>query len=99
MQAIFYNPEKKPLLTQIEMPSTGWVSGYTRYVEAQPDQGESLITARLGKGMWEHYHLVFDTLVHRAQFPLQYVVADHWLLDAWIVGQVTRHKTSRFLRP
>ncbi len=95
MQAVFGNPEKKPLLTQIEMPSTGWFSGYTRYVEAQPDQGESLITARLGKGMWEHYHLVFDTFVHRAQFPLQYVFADHWLLDAWIVDEETRQKTSR----
>ncbi|HEY1354365.1 MAG TPA: hypothetical protein VGF67_32550, partial [Ktedonobacteraceae bacterium] len=90
MQALLDNPEKKAILTQIEMPSTGWFSGYTRYIEAQPDQGERLITARLGKGMWEHYHLVFDTFVHRAQFPLQYVFADHWLLDAWIVDEETR---------
>ena len=95
MQAILDNPEKKGLLTQIEMPSTGWFSGYTRYIEAQPDQGEQIITARLGKGMWEHYHLVFDTFVHRAQFPLQYVFADHWLLDAWIVDEETRTKPSR----
>lgn len=95
MQALLDNPEKKPLLTQVEMPSTGWFSGYTRYIEAQPDQGERLITARLGKGMWEQYHLVFDTFVHRAQFPLQYVFADHWLLDAWIVDEETRQKTSR----
>jgi hypothetical protein len=95
MQAILDNPEKKPLLTQIEMPSTGWFSGYARYIEAQPDQGERLITARLGKGMWEQFHLVFDTFVHRAQFPLQYVFADHWLLDAWIVDEETRQKPSR----
>ena len=95
MQAILNNPEKKPLLTQIEMPSTGWFSGYARYIEAQPDQGESLITARLGKGMWEQFHLVFDTFVHRAQFPLQYVFADHWLLDAWVVDEETRQKPSR----
>ena len=95
MQAILDNPEKKPLLTQIEMPSTGWFSGYARYIEAQPDQGESLITARLGKGMWEQFHLVFDTFVHRAQFPLQYVFADHWLIDAWIVEEETRQKPSR----
>jgi hypothetical protein len=95
MQAILDNPEKKPLLTKIEMPSTGWFSGYTRYIEAQPDQGEQIITARLGKGMWEHYHLVFDTFVHHAQFPLQYVFADHWLLDAWIVDEETRQKPSR----
>jgi V8-like Glu-specific endopeptidase len=95
MQAILDNPEKKPLLTQIEMPSTGWFSGYTRYIEAQPDQGEQIIAAHLGKGMWEQYHLVFDTFVHRAQFPLQYVFADHWLLDAWIVDEETRQKLSR----
>ncbi len=70
-QALLSNPEKKPLLTQIEMPSTGWFSGYMRYVEAQPDQGERLITSRLGSGMWEQFHLVFDTFVHRAQFPLK----------------------------
>ncbi len=95
MQALLDNPEKKALLTQIEMPSTGWFSGYTRYIEAQPDQGQQIITARLGFGMWEHYHLVFDTFVHRAQFPLQYVFADHWLLDAWIVDEETRQKPSR----
>jgi hypothetical protein len=95
IQAILDNPEKKPLLTQIEMPSTGWFSGYTRYVEAQPDQGEQILTARLGKGMWEQFHLVFDTFVHRAQFPLQYVFADHWLLDAWIVDEETRSQPSR----
>jgi hypothetical protein len=38
---------------------------------------------------------VFDTFVHRAQFPLQYVFADHWLLDAWIVDEETRKKPSR----
>ena len=95
MQAILDNPEKKALLTPIEMPSTGWFSGYTRYIEAQPDQGQHIITERLGKGMWEQFHLVFDTFVRRAQFPLQYVFADHWLLDAWIVDEETRSKPSR----
>ena len=95
LQAIVENPEKKALLTKIQMPSTGWFSGYTRYIEAQPDQGEQLLTTRLGKGIWEQFYLVFDTFVHRAQFPLQYVFADHWLLDAWIVDEATRKKPSR----
>ena len=95
LQAILENPEKKALLTKIQMPSTGWFSGYTRYIEAQPDQGEQLLTTRLGKGLWEQFYLVFDTFVHRAQFPLQYVFADHWLLDAWIVDEATRKKPSR----
>src|SRR5260370_23026113 len=89
LQAILDNPEKRPLLTQIEMPSTGWFSGYTTHIEAQPDQGEQIITARRGKGMWDQLHLVFDTFVHRAQFPLQYVFADHWLLDSWVVAEET----------
>lgn len=95
MQAILENPEKAALLTPIELPSTGWFYGYARYVEAQPDQGEKIMTERLGKGMWEQYHLIFDTFVQRAQFPLQYVFADHWLLDAWIVDEETRSKPSR----
>ena len=95
MQALLENPEKKALLTKIQMPSTGWFSGYTRYIEAQPDQGEQLLTTRLGKGIWEQFYLVFDTFVHRAQFPLQYVFADHWLLDVWIVDEETRNKPSR----
>jgi len=49
MQALLENPEKKELLTKIEMPSTGWFSGYTRYIEAQPDMGQHIITQRLGK--------------------------------------------------
>ncbi len=95
MQAILDNQEKAVLLTQIEMPSPAWFYAYARYVEAQPDEGETLITQRLGKGMWEQFHLVFDTFVHRAQFPLQYVFADHWLLDAWIVDEETRQQPSR----
>lgn len=95
LQAILDNPEKAALLTTIEMPSPAWFYAYAKYVEAQPDQGETMITQRLGKGMWEQLHLVFDTFVHRAQFPLQYVFADHWLLDAWIVDEQTRQKPSR----
>src|SRR5260370_42233713 len=52
-QAILDNQEKAVLLTQIEMPSPAWFYAYARYVEAQPDEGETLITQRLGKGMWE----------------------------------------------
>jgi len=95
MQAILDNQEKAALLTEIEIPSPAWFYAYAKYVEAQPDQGETLITQRLGKGMWEQFHLVFDTFVHHAQFPLQYVFADHWLLDAWIVDEATRQKPSR----
>jgi hypothetical protein len=95
LPAILDNPEKAAVLTPIEMPSTGWFYGYAKYVEAQPDQGAQLMTERLGQDLWEHFYLVFETFVHRAQFPLQYVFADHWLLDAWIVDEETRSKPSR----
>ncbi len=95
MQAILDNPEKAALLTKIEMPSPAWFYGYVNYLEATPDQGKTIITKRLGKGMWDQYYLVFDTFVKRAQLPLQYVFADHWLVDAWIVDEATRSHPSR----
>ncbi len=95
MQAILGNPEKAVLLTKIEMPSPAWFYGYANYLEASPDQGKAIITKRLGKDMWDQYYLVFDTFVKRAQLPLQYVFADHWLVDAWIVDEQTRSQTSR----
>jgi hypothetical protein len=95
MQAILDNPEKAALLTKIEMPSPAWFYGYANYLEATPDQGKAIITKRLGKDMWDQYYLIFDTFVKRAQLPLQYIFADHWLVDAWIVDEETRSKTSR----
>jgi hypothetical protein len=95
LQAILDNREKAVLLTKIAMPSQSWFYAYAKYVEAQPDRGEAMITQRLGAGIWEQFHLVFDTFISRAQFPLQYVFADHWLLDAWIVDEETRQKPSR----
>lgn len=95
LQAILDNPEKAALLTKIEMPSPAWFYGYANYLEATPDQGKALITGRLGKDMWDQYYLVFDTFVKRAQLPLQYVFADHWLVDTWIVDEATRSHPSR----
>jgi len=95
LQAILDNREKAAILTKIEMPSQSWFYAYAKYVEAQPDQGKAIITQRLGPGVWEQYHLVFDTFVSRAQYPLQYVFADHWLLDAFIVDEATRQHPLR----
>jgi hypothetical protein len=95
LQAILDNPEKAALLVKIEMPSPAWFYGYANYLEASPDQGKAIITKRLGKDMWDQYYLIFDTFVKRAQLPLQYVFADHWLVDAWIVDEQTRSQTSR----
>ncbi len=95
MKALLENPEKKAMLTPIDMPSRAWFYGYARYIESTADAGQQLITQRLGTGIWEQYHLVFDTFVRRAQLPLQYVFADHWCVPAWIVDDETRSQTSR----
>lgn len=50
---------------------------------------------RYGKGTWENIYLVFDSFVHQATFPLQYVFADHYLLDVFTVDEATRSKISR----
>jgi hypothetical protein len=95
MQAILDNPEKKALLTPIEMPSPAWFYRYATYLEAQADQGKAMVTQRLGQDIWEQYHLVFETFVRHAQLPLQYVFADHWKIDAWIVDEATRSQPTR----
>jgi hypothetical protein len=95
MQAILDNSEKARLLTKIAVPSPAWFYSYANYLEATPDQGKAIITKRLGKDMWEQYYLVFDTFVKHAQLPLQYVFADHWLVDTWIVDEATRSRSSR----
>ncbi|OLD84140.1 MAG: hypothetical protein AUF64_02715 [Chloroflexi bacterium 13_1_20CM_54_36] len=95
MQALLDNPEKAALLTRITMPSRAWFCGYATYLEATADTGQQLMNQRLGQGVWEQYHLVFETFVHRAGLPLQYVFADHWLVNAWIVDEETRSQASR----
>ncbi len=95
MKALLANPETKALLTQIDMPSRAWFYGYARYIESTADAGQQLMTGRLGRDIWEQYHLVFETFVRHAQLPLQYVFADHWLVNAWIVDDETRSQPSR----
>jgi putative transposase len=51
--------------------------------------------ARHGKEMWEREYMVFDTFANRAVRPLEYVFADHWLVDLFIVDEATRSKLDR----
>jgi hypothetical protein len=95
MPAILDNVQKRPLLIEIDLPSRSWFYAYLRWFENQPDQGQHVITERYGREVWEHEHLVFDTYVTRAAFPLQYVFADHCLLDVFIVDEATRSQLDR----
>jgi transposase InsO family protein len=95
MQAILNNPEKECLLSTIEMPSKSWFFNYLHWFESYPDHGRDLVIARYGRDAWEREHMVFDTFVAKAIFPLQYVFADHYLLDVFTVDEATRNKLSR----
>jgi hypothetical protein len=94
-QTLMANPEKRSYLTAIQMPSRGWFYEYLRWFEAQPGQGESVITTRYGADTWEREYQIFDTFVSHAMFPLQYVFADHWLLDVFTVDEATRSSRQR----
>lgn len=95
MQAILDNPEKANWLTAIELPSRSWFYRYLHWFEAQPDQGKAVLVARHGEAMWEDEYMVFDTYVSRATHLLQYVFADHWLVNLFIVDEATRSRVDR----
>lgn len=96
MQVILDNPEKKKLLCNIdEMPSTGFFYQYLHWFESQPEVGKALMNSRYGDGTWEQLYMIFDTFAHLASFPLQYVFADHYLLDVFTVDEATRSRIDR----
>lgn len=95
MKVILDNPEKSTWLSEIKLPSQSWFYGYLRWFETQPAQGQELIIERHGKEMWEREFMIFDTFVHRAVRPLEYVFADHWLVDVFIVDEATRSRLDR----
>jgi hypothetical protein len=95
MLAILANEEKASWLSPISLPSQSWFYGYLRWFEAQPDEGQQVIVSRYGQEMWERAYQVFDTFVSRAVRSLEYVFADHWLVDVFIVDEATRSRLDR----
>ena len=95
MAAIRDNPEKAGLLKPIKLPSRSWLYQYLRWFVHQPDHGRAIMTARYGQEMWEREQLVFDTFVRLALMPLQYVFADHWLVDVFTVDETSRSQINR----
>jgi len=95
MTAVLQNPDIQRLLVLVTLPSRSWFYGYLRWFESLPETGEEVVKARHGQAHWEQEHLVFDTFVTRAAAPLQFVFADHWLLDVFTVDEATRSQTSR----
>ena len=93
--SVLANPEKAPFLTPIHLPSRSWFYTYLRWFEQQPEQGKAVVTTRSGVQQWEREYLVFDSFVNRAALPLEYVFADHYLLDVFIVDETTRRERDR----
>lgn len=95
MEAILANREKASLLQPISLPSRSWLYRYLKWFRDQPDSGKKVLERQLGKGVWDEEHLSWDTFVSLAQFPLDIVVADHWLIDVFTVDEATRSKIQR----
>jgi len=95
MQALLEDAKKKDRLTKIKMPARGLFYNYHHWFLAQPDQGRKALNDRYGEGTWESHFAIFDSFAHRATFPLQYVFADHYLLDVFSVDKATRSKLDR----
>jgi hypothetical protein len=95
MTAVRQNPDIAAGLVPVALPSRSWFYQYLRWFERQPDAGKAVVTARYGQARWEQEHQTFDTFVTRAAAPLQYVFADHWLLDVFTVDEATRRQVNR----
>jgi len=93
--AILANPEKSKLLKSVKLPSRGWFYNYLNYFKAHPETGKDVIIARYGKDAWDNNYMSYDSFVTLAAHPLQYVFADHWLTDIFIVDEETRGKVTR----
>ncbi len=89
------NPEKKRLLSPVELPSRAWLYRYVNNWERRPDEGKALVIERYGEEMWEYEQMIFDTFVSMATRPLQYVFADHHRLKVFVVDEETRSEPRR----
>ncbi len=93
MQTILANPEKKELLTRVDEPKKTWLYPYLKWFVANAE--EESIDDKYGEGTYESHFMVFDTFLHRATLPLQYVFADHLLLKVFSLDEETRTNSIR----
>ena len=93
MQTILANVEKKALLTRVDEPKKTWLYPYLKWFVASAD--EESVDAKYGEGTYESNFMVFDTFLHRATLPLEYVFADHLLLKVFSLDEETRNHAVR----
>jgi hypothetical protein len=94
-ESLVNHPEKRVLLAAIRLPGKTAFYEYYRSLTAQPERGKHILDQRHGEGTWDRQLRVFDTFAHQAVEPLQYVFLDHYLLDVFVVDEVTRNRQSR----
>lgn len=92
-QMILANPEKKALLTHVDEPRKSWIYSYLKWFVAST--GTESIDAKYGEGTYESHFMVFDTFLHRATLPLEYVFADPLLLKVFSLDEATRTHAIR----
>lgn len=94
-ETLVNHPEKSTLLVSIRLPRKTVFYEYYRSLTGLPDRGKHILDQRHGEGTWDRQLRVFDTFVHQAVEPLQYVFLDHYLLDVFVVDEVTRNQRNR----
>jgi hypothetical protein len=82
-------------LAQIRLPSRSWFYGYASWFNTQPGEGEEAYVVRHGQADWDANFLMFDRFAQTAVLPLQYVFADHYLLDVLNVDDEFREVVGR----
>ena len=89
------DPKCSQHLLQIKLPSRSWFYGYASWFSTQPDDGAQVYITRQGQADWEDNFLLFDCFARTATLPLQYVFADHYLLDVLHVDDEFREVLGR----
>ena len=95
IDVLLSNPVQAQCLVQIKLPSQSWFYSYVSWFTTQPGEGAQAYITRHGQADWEANFLLFDQFVRTATFPLQYVFADHYLLDVFHVDDEFREVLGR----
>ena len=89
------NPDNLGVLVPINLIGRSKFYEFYRAFIASPETGKAVVDAASGEGSWDRMFRVFDTFLHLASFPLQYVFADHYCLDVFTVDKKSRRKVRR----
>jgi len=89
------DPAQIQRLTQIRLLSRASFYRYVKWFITQPGEGEKAFITRHGQSDWEANFLLFDRFSQTAVLPLQYVFADHYLLDVLHVDDEFREVVGR----